>query len=227
MHDSLKRIYWNALSGPHRAFSLGNPAVRRYSPGFAPLVGMPDPDNVDLDALKAISRVGEQLFVPGWSKPPGPGWRIEFEATLHQMIWSGPPPRSEATTDEFRLGSEHVSQALNLMDLTQPGPFGPRTLELGEYVGIFEGPTLIAMAGERMFNGTLREISGVCTHPDYRGQGLARRLVSTLIDRALWRQEIPFLHVLSTNQPALDLYHCMGFQNVQAILMRVISRASD
>ena len=191
------------------------------------MVGAPDPDNLDLGALKAISRVGEQLFVPGWSKSPDPEWRIDFEATLHQMVWSGPSPRSGATADGFRLCSEDVSQALTLMDLTQPGPFGPRTLELGEYVGIFEGPTLIAMAGERMFDGTLREISGVCTHPDYRGQGLARRLVSTLIDRALRRQEIPFLHVLSTNQPALDLYHRMGFQNVQEILMRVIRRASD
>ncbi|NBS95284.1 MAG: GNAT family N-acetyltransferase [Betaproteobacteria bacterium] len=227
MHDALKRISWDALSGPHRAFSMGNPTVRRYSQGFAALVGMPDPDNLDLDALRALSRVGEQLFVPGWSKPPDSGWRIDFEATLHQMVWNRLSPRSGATPDGLRLDSEHIAEALTLMDLTQPGPFGPRTLELGEYFGIFEGPTLIAMAGERMFNGTLREISGVCTHPEYRGQGLARRLVSTLIDRALRRQEIPFLHVLSTNRPALDLYQRMGFLNVQEILMRVISRASD
>ena len=41
------------------------------------------------------------------------------------------------------------------------------------------------MAGERMHAGTLREISGVCTHPDFQGRGLARRLMRKLVRRQM------------------------------------------
>ena len=30
---------------------------------------------------------------------------------------------------------------------TNPGPFGIRTIELGEYFGVFDGAQLVAMAG--------------------------------------------------------------------------------
>ena len=36
------------------------------------------------------------------------------------------------TLDARRLGPEHVAQMQALADLTRPGPFGPRTIELPE-----------------------------------------------------------------------------------------------
>jgi hypothetical protein len=39
-----------------------------------------------------------------------------------------------------RSGRSNASQALELARLTNPGPFGIRTIELGDYVGCFEGP---------------------------------------------------------------------------------------
>jgi hypothetical protein len=43
---------------------------------------------------------------------------------------------------------------LKLVRDTDPGPFLPRTIELGRYVGIRDGGVLIAMAGERFhFDG--------------------------------------------------------------------------
>ena len=89
---------------------------------------------------------------------------------------------------------------LALALLTKPGPFGPRTIELGEYFGYFDdGDRLIAMAGERMAAAGLHEISGVCTHPEHQGRGLARRLMLKLIRRQLLRGETPFLHVMRAN----------------------------
>jgi predicted GNAT family acetyltransferase len=64
-----------------------------------------------------------------------------------------------------------------LAQLTRPGPFGPRTIELGEYFGAVEDGRLVAMAGERMAASGLREISGVCTHPDHQGRGHPNRLM--------------------------------------------------
>jgi predicted GNAT family acetyltransferase len=123
-----------------------------------------------------------------------------------------------------RLGAEHVPQMLPLTALTKPGPFAERTVELGEYYGVFEGERLVAMAGERFQAGTLREISGVCTHPDFQGRGLGRRLVEMLIRIELARGEIPFLHVMADNHLARRLYERMGFRRTQDCVIRVVSR---
>jgi predicted GNAT family acetyltransferase len=122
------------------------------------------------------------------------------------------------------LGAEHAAQALQLAELTRPGPFGLRTIELGEYFGYFEDKRLIAMAGERMHADSLREISGVCTHPDYQGRGLARRLMLKLIRREMLRNETPFLHVMSENVGAWQLYERMGFRKYREVVVRVVSR---
>jgi len=98
-------------------------------------------------------------------------------------------------------------------------------LELGEYFGCFEGDRLVAMAGERMACGLLREISGVCcTHPEQQGRGLARRLMVKLLRRQMLRGEQPFLHVMSGNTGARRLYEAMGFANHRESVVRVVSR---
>jgi hypothetical protein len=61
---------------------------------------------------------------------------------------------------------------LELVRLTEPGPFAARTHRLGRYIGLRRGGKLVAMAGERMRLDGFTEISAVCTHPDARGQGL-------------------------------------------------------
>jgi predicted GNAT family acetyltransferase len=75
-----------------------------------------------------------------------------------------------------------------------------------------------------MHAGTLREISGVCTHPDARGRGLARRLMLKLIRREVSRGERPFLHVMRENAGARGLYERMGFRVHGEAVVRVVSR---
>ena len=72
--------------------------------------------------------------------------------------------------------------------------------------------------------GSLREISGVCTHPDFQGRGFARRLMSKLIRRQMQRQETPFLHVMRANRTAHGLYERMGFRDYRESVVRVVSR---
>jgi predicted GNAT family acetyltransferase len=132
------------------------------------------------------------------------------------------PPADEL--EATPLGTEHAAQALQLAQLTRPGPFGLRTIELGDYFGCFDGTRLIAMAGERMQAGPLREISGVCTHPDYQSRGLARWLMLKLIRREMLRHETPFLHVMHDNIGARRLYEQMGFRNYREVIVRVVSR---
>ncbi len=52
--------------------------------------------------------------------------------------------------EAVRLGPADVPEMLDLVERTRPGPFLPRTVELGTYLGIRRGGALIAMAGERL-----------------------------------------------------------------------------
>nr|WP_240898070.1 GNAT family N-acetyltransferase [Agromyces luteolus] len=102
---------------------------------------------------------------------------------------------------------------LALARLTEPGPFEARTHELGGFVGVREPTTgaLVAMAGERMRPDGHTEVSGVCTHPDHRGRGLAAALSIAVARRILARSETPFLHAYARNRPAVALYERLGF----------------
>lgn len=223
MYHLLDNIMWNTLSGHHMRYASGTAEARRYARGFSPIVGFPDPQNPNFQALSPYCEPDEHFYCDGWTGMAPPGWRVDAESTMFKMVWEGDAPTIDEAPDATPLGPEHVAQALELTSLTRPGPFGPRTIELGAYFGYFDGDSLIAMAGERMHAGSLREVSGVCTHPRFQGQGLARRLMMKLIRQELQRGETPFLHVMSGNQNARALYERMGFRNYRETVVRVVS----
>ncbi len=221
----LDNIMWHALTGPHAKFASGSNGARRYAPGFSPIVGFADMERPDFAALAPYCEPDEHFYCAGWSGAAPPGWSIDVESAMHKMVWAVPMPAADSARDAVRLRTEHVPAMLDLVALTQPGPFGPRTIELGEYFGIFDGTRLVAMAGERMCAGPLREISGVCTHPEFQGRGHARRLMEHLIRRQMQRHETSFLHVMHDNMNARDIYARMGFRSYREVVVRVVSRS--
>jgi ribosomal protein S18 acetylase RimI-like enzyme len=220
----LDNIIWNSLTGPHMKFAAGAGDARRYAKGFSPMVGFRNPEHPDLAALLPFCEPGEHFYCDIWSGAAPDDWQIDQEATMFKMAWEGAMPANDEAPDAIALRAEHAAQAVELTTLTNPGPFGLRTIEIGEYFGYFEDLRLIAMAGERMAAGSLHEVSGICTHPQFRGRGLARRLTSKLIRRQMQRGETPFLHVMSANTNARALYEKMGFRNYRETVVRVISR---
>lgn len=224
MATLLDNIMWNCMSGPHAHFAVGAGDVRRYAPGFSPIIGCRDPERPDFATLEDFCQPGESFYVDIWSGPAPAGWEIAREARMHKMVWDAPAPEEDAAPDATLLRPEHAPQAVELAKLTNPGPFGIRTPELGEYFGYFEGERLVAMAGERMCAGNLHEVSGICTHPDFQGRGLARKLTLKLVHRQLRRGKTPFLHVISQNVPARALYARMGFRDYLETVVRVVMR---
>jgi predicted GNAT family acetyltransferase len=99
-----------------------------------------------------------------------------------------------------------------LVQLTAPGPWFPRTAELGRFVGIEVDGRLVAMAGERMRVPGHTEISAVCCHPDFRGRGWPTELMRRVSRAIVARGETPFLHVLGENAPAIALYDKLGMR---------------
>jgi GNAT superfamily N-acetyltransferase len=216
---------WLAFNGPQRHFTVGDHRARRFAPGFSPIILFPDRTRPDFDAIAPYCQSGEQFYVEGWNGAAPAGWRIDSETPMVLMALGEPSVLPEAPSFEYRrLTSTDVPQMLDLIALTLPGPFGPRTHELGEYLGVFEGERLLAMAGERFHVPGYREISAVCTEPGSRGKGYARGLMGALVRRQLARAERPFLHVMAPNLNARALYRQMGFIEHHTIAVRVVEK---
>jgi predicted GNAT family acetyltransferase len=81
----------------------------------------------------------------------------------------------------------------------------------------------VAMAGERLCMTAYREISGVCTHPDYTGRGYAKLLVNYLLREHAKAGVTSFLHVGKANTRAAGLYERMGFRIARSIALWPIS----
>jgi ribosomal protein S18 acetylase RimI-like enzyme len=218
----LDNIVWHTLIGPHAKYASGTHDLRRYAKGFSPIIGFADPKVPNFAALAPFCQPGEHFYTDGWSGTVPHNWKLNSESTMFKMVWEAAMPTDEPL-DAIPLGPEHATRALELTLLTRPGPFGLRTIELGDYFGCFQDNRLIAMAGKRMHAGTLREISGVCTHPDFQGRGFARKLMNKLIRRQMQRGETPFLQVMRDNTSAHRLYERMGFRNYLESPVRVIS----
>ena len=82
------------------------------------------------------------------------------------------------------------------------------------------------MAGERMRPAPgYAEVSGVCTWPEYRGQGMARRLIERVMLEQRARGETPFLHSYAHNHGAIGLYEKLGFRTVRNMVVTVLASA--
>ena len=139
----------------------------------------------------------------------------------------GPDVVPAVDAKAVRLGDRDVPEMLALAERTQPGPFRPRTIEMGRYLGIRRDGRLVAMAGERVHPPGWTEISAVCTDEAFRGQGLASRLVLAVAAGIRERHETPFLHATATNVTAIRLYERLGFRlrrHVRFVALRAPAR---
>jgi predicted GNAT family acetyltransferase len=154
-----------------------------------------------------------------------PGWEVIFIDQARQFIHENlkPAKRVEAVV----LTAEDVPEILDLVNLAQPGPFSPRALELGKYLGLRQDGHLVAMAGQRLHLPGFCEVSTVCTHPDYRGRGYAGALTTMVVESVLERQETPFLHVAPGNDRAVRLYLKLGFRIRTEIQLSMLKRLAD
>lgn len=215
---------WHNLAGPHARYAAGSTDARRYARGFPPIAGFRDLERPAFHALASYVEPGEHLYCDGWTGVAPAGWRIESECALITMTMEGPAPSSDNLPEAVQLDMRHASAALELAALTRPGPFSFRSIALGEYAGVFDGSRLIAMAGVRACAGRLGEISGVCTHPDFRGKGLAEHLIRKLVRQQMQRGHPLFLRVMQNNAGARRLYERIGFQVYRETVARTVLR---
>lgn len=217
MHP-LDNPVWHSLVGPHRTVAEGTAGAVRYAADVAPFAALPDdPSEQDWDDLATlVGRRGLAVLFRDEVHAPG-GWDERFRMQAVQMVATAVVPA--AAEAAFVIGPGEIAEAMELVELTQPGPFAERTLVLGTYLGVRAGGRLVALAGERMRFAGHREISAVCTHPEHRGAGHAAALVRDLVRRCSADGDATFLHVVHGNDRAVELYHALGFTDRRTMVV--------
>jgi predicted GNAT family acetyltransferase len=125
------------------------------------------------------------------------------------------------------LGEADAPEMMALARQTEPGPFYAETYRMGSFIGVRREGRLVAMAGERLRLPGFTEVSGVCTHPDHRGQGLARTLMLHVMAGIRARGDVPFLHAYADNAGAIALYRKLGFVLRREVVLTVLVRPTD
>ena len=172
------------------------------------------------DDLARLLGPGELADMFSSTAEPPADWEPVFVLDGFQMIYTEDEPRRQTDVDVVELGSKDVPDMLDLVALTRPGPFFPRTPDMGTYLGIRKNGALVAMAGERLRPPGWTEISAVCTAPRAQGRGYASRLVTALVTSIIDRGDRPFLHVIKSNTAAISLYERLGFRIREEVTFR-------
>lgn len=209
MSHPLDRPIWSALTGRQAQLARGGEAAWRLDPAMGWFAAAARPE--DSSAIAALAEEATPLILfEDAPYPADQGFTVQADEMV-QMIadrLDSPGPGPAIVT----LGDDDAPAMLALATLTRPGPFLAGTHRFGGFVGIRDGDALVAMAGTRLRVPGFVEVSGVCTHPDHRGQGHGARLIRAVAGAIVAGGDQPCLHSYARNTGANALYERLGFR---------------
>ncbi len=210
--DVLANAAWHALNGPNADVAQRHRRAARYDPEVSVFAAMESPDEAAWNDLAVLIGPGgvAVLFREGGFEAPT-GWQYVYGGPGVQMVLERELDDFDVPDGTRALTIDDVPAMTELIEIAEPGPWRPRTIELGNYHGIFDGDRLLAMAGQRMTLPTHVEISAVCTHPDARRRGFAAALTAHVARLVLQGGRTPMLHVAQHNTGAQRVYAALGF----------------
>ncbi|MDE1148195.1 MAG: GNAT family N-acetyltransferase [Azospirillaceae bacterium] len=216
---------WNAVTTAHQPLGQVHGRAARYQEHISPLAGLAEPSAAALADLATLVPAGHTigLVSPTALDFPAQDWQVLRAREVDQMVCQDPPPPPPVPL--LPLGTADVPDMMDLAARTEPGPFLEGTIRMGAYFGLRSGDgRLMAMTGQRMHLPGLREISAVCTDPDFRGRGLAQTLVAAVAVGIATEGKTPFLHVKTENEAAKKIYEKLGFRVRRSVHFTVLRR---
>lgn len=208
----LNNPVYHALNHVDSHLGYGNDAVKYFDEAVSPFAGFPEDYKDGFLQLHQMLPGGRKILyaIPKKMEEPK-GWKILHHVPGLQFVFTGKAQPVSDSSQLVPLNKEHVAEMIRLTALTKPGPFSTRTIEFGNYYGIFENGRLAAMTGQRLHVEHYTEISAVCTHPDFLGKGFATTLLIHQLNHIITHGQVPFLHVREDNSRAIALYERLGF----------------
>ena len=212
MQHPLDNPIWIALNSGSASFAYSNGVVRFIDRRIGFFAGIPLYDTEHLNQLYEAMDSGMRVIV----FPPGDldldaKWKVRNDNALLQMVFEKPSINLSQDASIRALAAADVPEMLALTQLAKPGPFFENTIDFGGYFGFFVDGRLVSMAGTRLAAGPYTEVSAVCTHPDFVGQGLAQRVLPHVLNYIQQQGQIPYLQLYPDNLPAYRLYQRLGF----------------
>ena len=207
--QEMENPIWAALNSAQQHFNIPTGAACRYPAAVAPFIAVAEA-GVALSAAD-LEGVGEGYYFLGAMPELPQGWSLQPLSGVLQMVYEGGPVAAPDAAAIRVLAADDPAM-VELTNIAFPGYFRPRTGEMGKYAGIHDdGGRLVALSGERMDLGHMREVSAVCTHPEFTGRGYARKLVEFIMHGMQQQGVRPMLHVGAANARAQALYRSMGY----------------
>ena len=225
MENVLDNPVWNALISGNRHLANGSDRVKLFDPDVSPFVALIENTPQNFQELSAMVNADQLVFL--WAKEIlaiPKLWNVLHCIPGFQMVYENPIVQPYKTHNITVLTEKDIPEMVALTKLTKPGPFGTRTIEFGNYEGVFENGQLVAITGQRFHPFDHIEISAVCTHPDYLGRGYARQLLLSQLSQILGAGANPHLHVRQDNQRAIHVYKALGFTIRIPVYFYVINR---
>lgn len=228
MNHILDNMIWHAITTGNRHIATVEGEVGCYKKEIAPFVAMQHHTTDNLVKLYEFLPAERRVAISYFDRPQfeEKKWEGIRQMDCCQMVYEYPVESftTPQSSQIVPLTDAHIPQMLELTALTKPGPFFERTIEFGNYFGIFINDRLAAMTGQRMHPVPYMEVSAVCTHPDFRGKGYARELMLHVMKIILDNSFTPFLHVLANNSGAIQLYESIGFRVRKKIFIEMIKK---
>ncbi len=184
----------------------------------------PAPDQTRLlAALTAEVAPPDRLTVAAPVEVVPDGWRLREVRHWHWMLSSTPP--SGEPPDVVEVDDPDEVDAL--LDAAAPDSHArPGTPGVEAWLGLRDGRSLVAVgAVVRQPDGS-GHLRAVTVAPHARGRGLGRELSVALTHRAMRGPGVASLGVYADNEPALRIYHGLGYEVAHAFTSGPVTGSS-
>lgn len=217
MTHELDNIIFKSLNSIHNSLAISNKTAIKFFSDVSTLSDFYLPENKNtptqenFDDLYEITDLNGicGLLIKNLPNFEINGWESIMNIPCLEMIFDMNNINNIENINNYEVNNiiellniTDINDILSLVELTKPGPFNNRTIELGNYYCIRANNTnsntnndnitttsidnanysntIASMCGERLKIPKYTEISAVCTHPDHLGNKYATGIIRYL-----------------------------------------------